>query len=194
MITSELEDVVTRVWQYKDILDNEAQTRSALIEPFLIALGYDIHDPFEVIPEHNCDVGTKKGEKVDYALALNNSIEVLIEVKSSKTVITQKHVNQLYRYFTTSRTKIAILTNGVFYAFFTDSERENIMDLNPFYVLSMCSLTAEDKIFLASISKENLTSFNAFKVQERIEQFKRTQHERDTAVPEDEESHLLFED
>ena len=36
--------------------------------PFIQILGYDIFNPTEVIPEFIADIGTKKGEKVDYVI------------------------------------------------------------------------------------------------------------------------------
>ena len=37
--------------------------------PFFQALGYDVFNPNELIPEFTADIGTKKGEKVDYAFS-----------------------------------------------------------------------------------------------------------------------------
>jgi hypothetical protein len=34
--------------------------------PFIQALGYDMFDPLEVVPELVADVGVKKGEKTDF--------------------------------------------------------------------------------------------------------------------------------
>lgn len=47
--------------------------------PFISALGYDVFNPTEVIPEFTADVGTKKGEKVDYAIKKDDKIIILIE-------------------------------------------------------------------------------------------------------------------
>ena len=46
----------------------EEQTKNALIMPFFSILGYDVFDTDEFMPEFVCDVATKKGEKVDYAI------------------------------------------------------------------------------------------------------------------------------
>jgi hypothetical protein len=46
-------------------LETEEATKNAHVMPFIKALGYDIFNPEEVVPEFTCDVGTKKGEKVD---------------------------------------------------------------------------------------------------------------------------------
>ncbi len=46
--------------------NNEAQTKTALIEPFIKILGYKVSDPDQVSVEHDI-----KGEKCDYALIKN---------------------------------------------------------------------------------------------------------------------------
>ena len=50
------------------MLLTEEAAKTALVMPFIQALGYDVFNPSEVIPEYTADVGTKKGEKVDYAI------------------------------------------------------------------------------------------------------------------------------
>lgn len=42
---------------------NEALTRAALIDPVLVQLGWDVHDPGQMIPEYHAGRG-----RVDYAL------------------------------------------------------------------------------------------------------------------------------
>ncbi len=36
-----------------------------MVMPFINALGYNVFDPLEVVPEYTADVGIKRGEKVD---------------------------------------------------------------------------------------------------------------------------------
>ena len=58
----------------------EEATKQWLIMPLLVALGYDPYSS-DIIPEYTLDVGTKKGEKVDYALQINNQPVVIVECK-----------------------------------------------------------------------------------------------------------------
>ena len=46
----------------------EEATKTALIMPFVRALGYDTTDPREVVPEFSADFGVKKADRVDYAI------------------------------------------------------------------------------------------------------------------------------
>lgn len=114
----------------------EEATKQWLVMPLLVALGYDPYSS-DIIPEFTLDVGTKKGEKVDYALQINNQPVALIECKQLGVQLSEKHISQLYRYFTISDVHIAILTNGDDYWFFTDSQKENVMDLEPYYKIKL---------------------------------------------------------
>ena len=62
-----LKEIAESIPEEKDVLLTEEATKNALIMPFINALGYNVFDPTEVVPEFTADVGTKKGEKVDYA-------------------------------------------------------------------------------------------------------------------------------
>ncbi len=65
-------------------ITTEEATKTALVLPFINALGYNVFDPTEVVPEFTCDVsltGLKKGERVDYAIKRGNEVLMLIEVK-----------------------------------------------------------------------------------------------------------------
>ena len=119
------------------MLETEEATKNALIMPFLAALGYDVFDPTEVIPEYNADVGTKKGEKVDYAVKRGEDIVMIIEAKKACEPLAACHSSQLFRYFSVTKARIGILTNGVTYRFFSDLEKPNIMDSKPFLELDM---------------------------------------------------------
>jgi predicted type IV restriction endonuclease len=120
-------------------LQTEEATKTALVMPFISALGYDVFNPCEVIPEYTADIGKKKGEKVDYALVRDDEIVILIECKSVQTDLSEAEFSQLFRYFHTTKARIAILTNGINYWFFTDLEDANKMDEKPFLKLNLLS-------------------------------------------------------
>lgn len=75
----ELENSITQLQsklrQHREILQNEEAAKTTLVLPFLRALGYDIFDPSEVKPEFTCDIATKKGEKVDYAICVKVKLQ-----------------------------------------------------------------------------------------------------------------------
>ena len=128
-----------RVEKLKDSINTEEATKNALIMPFLKALGYDVFNPLEVVPEYITDIGTKKGEKIDYAIMKDGHTAILIECKHWKENL-NIHDGQLLRYFHVSKAKFSILTNGILYRFYTDLEKENIMDEKPFLEINISDI------------------------------------------------------
>lgn len=125
--------LATRVNELRGLTKTEEATKTSLILPFLQTLGYDAFDPRIVVPEFTADVGTKKGEKVDYAIKRNGEVIMLIEAKCAGDPLDAGRATQLHRYFhSILSAKIAILTDGVVYKFFTDLEQQNVMDEKPF--------------------------------------------------------------
>ena len=108
--------------------------------PFIAALGYDVFNPQEVVPELTADVGVKKGEKVDYAIQQDGEIIMLVECKTAGTNLSEANMSQLFRYFTVTNARIAILTNGVLYRFYSDLEEPNKMDARPFLELNLLDI------------------------------------------------------
>lgn len=125
-------------------IKTEEHTKTALILPFLSSLGWNVTSSSDLIPEYTCDFGVKRGEKVDYALMHGNSPYILVECKSSRNTLTNENISQLFRYFSVSPARLAILTNGVEYMMFTDSVSKNIMDTKPFYVFNVLSIRKRD--------------------------------------------------
>lgn len=125
-----------RVIKLKENTQTEEATKTAFIMPFLQTLGYDVFDPTEVVPEYTCDLGIKKGEKIDYAIHKDGQPIILIECKHWKEDLTS-HNGQLFRYFHVSNARFGILTNGILYRFYTDLVEKNKMDEKPFFEFNM---------------------------------------------------------
>lgn len=145
-----------RVLKLKDNLQTEEATKTALIMPFIQMLGYDVFNPLEVMPEYTCDIGTKKGEKIDYAIIKEDSPIILIECKHWKQDLTL-HDNQLLRYFHVSNAKFGILTNGIIYRFYTDLETPNKMDEKPFLEIDLLDIKHPD---IEEVKKFHKTYFD----------------------------------
>jgi len=120
-----------RVAKLKDQIQTEEATKNAFIMPFIQALGYDVFNPTEVVPEFISDIGLKKGEKIDYAIFKDGSPTILIECKHW-TQNLNIHDGQLLRYFHVSKAKFGLLTNGIVYRFYSDLVAANKMDEKPF--------------------------------------------------------------
>ncbi|PEN12764.1 restriction endonuclease [Longibacter salinarum] len=141
----EIASLSSRAISQIDHLETEEGTKNALVMPFIKALGYDPFDPTEVVPEFTADVGTKKGEKVDYAIKLEGRPVMLFECKHAGAPLDPDHADQLFRYFHVTEAKIGVLTNGLTYKFFTDLEQENKMDERPFLTFNLLHVN-ENKV------------------------------------------------
>lgn len=135
----QIKQIAERIDKLKDNIPTEEATKNAFIMPFIASLGYDVFNPLEVLPEMNCDIGAKKGEKIDYAILKNGQPIILIECKHWQQNL-DLHDNQLLRYFTVSKAKFGVLTNGIFYRFYTDLAETNKMDEKPFLEINMLDL------------------------------------------------------
>jgi hypothetical protein len=128
-----------RINKLKEQISTEEATKNAFVMPFLTALGYDVFNPFEVVPEYVADIGVKKGEKVDYALLKDGQPVMLVECKHWSQKLENNH-SQLMRYFHVTKVRFAILTNGIKYRFYSDLVETNIMDAKPFFECDMNDL------------------------------------------------------
>lgn len=136
-----LNSLAAKIRQQGANITTEEATKNAFVMPFIKnVLGYDVFDPSEVVPEFVCDVGTKKGEKIDYAIFKEGHVQILIECKKIGEPLNVNHASQLFRYFHVTTARISILTNGRVYKFFTDLEASNKMDEKPFLELDLLDI------------------------------------------------------
>ncbi|MBO1923583.1 type I restriction endonuclease [Thiomicrorhabdus sp. 6S3-12] len=136
-------------------LETEEATKNALIMPFIQALGYDVFNPLEVVPEFTTDHGVKKGEKVDYAVKKDNEFIMLFECKKFDSKLSPDHASQLFRYFSVSDARFGVLTNGKEYMFFSDLEKPNQMDSKPFFSFDMQNFEKHDIEELKKFTKSS---------------------------------------
>jgi predicted type IV restriction endonuclease len=147
------------------ILENtstEEATKHFLIMPFIQALGYNVFDHQEVVPEFDANVGTSTKYKLDYAILKDGKPVILIECKSAKDKLTGTDGwSQLFHYFVATDARIGVLTNGVIYRFYSDLDKPNKMDDKPFLELDLLNLKDSLLEELRGITKD---SFNSEKV------------------------------
>lgn len=151
-----LQDFVLKVESFKDSISTEEATKTSVILPFFQLLGYDVFNPSVFVPEFVADVGIKRGEKVDYAIMKDGKPVIIIEAKSINRNL-EKHDSQLFRYFTTTPAKFAILTNGIRYRFYTDLDDPNKMDTVPFLDFDLLHMKNQQIEALQNFRKENFS-------------------------------------
>lgn len=153
-LKDQLNQLGERISKLKDQILTEEATKNAFIMPFIQHLGYDVFNPLEFVPEFTCDIGTKKGEKIDYAIHKDGEPIILIECKHWAQDLTL-HDNQLIRYFNVSKAKFGVITNGIVYRFYTDLVEKNKMDQTPFFEIDLTNMKEHQINELKKFHKSN---------------------------------------
>ncbi len=165
-----LASLATKVKNQASAIGTEEATKNAFVMPFISTiLGYDVFDPLEVVPEFTADVGVKRGEKIDYAIVRDGEVQILIECKPSLGLLKLEHASQLFRYFATTNARLAALTNGVVWQFYTDLDAPNRMDSKPFLVLDLLDI---DDTLIPEIQKLSKDSFDLDSIISAAEELK----------------------
>ncbi len=162
--------LAAKVQNQREAILTEEATKNAFVMPFISTiLGYDVFNPLEVVPEFTADVGVKRGEKVDYAIMREGEVQILIECKKSTEPLKIEHASQLFRYFSVTNARIAVLTNGEVYNFYTDLDAPNKMDDRPFLVLDLADI---DETLLPELKKLTKDVFDLDSVISAAEELK----------------------
>ena len=106
-----IETLKKRMTMYRQSLQqNEIRTRTALIDPLLTALGWDVSDPGLVTPEYTVGQG-----RADYALIDGGPRPgpvAIVEAKSLDSLLNDRERSQMLNYANPKGINYAILTNG----------------------------------------------------------------------------------
>ena len=150
-----LEKLQATADNHRDSDLSEAQVESAFIRPFIDALGYDDEDIFEVVPQYSTAFGDTRKFKVDFAIILNGTPAILIEVKKQAHPLNDRP-DQLAFYVNSTEARFGIYTNGFVYKFFSDLDEERKMDVRPFMEIN---LTDMDEMSVKALSRFTKGSF-----------------------------------
>ncbi|WP_028244561.1 type I restriction endonuclease [Pseudoclavibacter soli] len=169
-ITERLNSLALKIEKQRGSIETEEATKNAFVMPFIsLVLGYDVFNPSEVVPEYTADIGTKKGEKIDYAIIKDDVVQILVECKKIGEELNINHASQLFRYFAVTNARIAILTNGDEYRFYTDLDRQNRMDEKPFLRFQLSDL---DPVVIPELNKLTKEVFDLDSVLNAAEELK----------------------
>ena len=152
-----VKELSNKVAVIKNQIFNEESTKTSLIIPFFRMLGYDFENPQKVIAEYSVE-----GDRVDYSIMQDEQPLLFIEAKSIKENLS-KHKSQIEKYFNNSDVKIICLTNGLDYEFYTDLDKSNVIDSEPFFKFNIENITTFEIGYLMKLTKDN------FKIEESSE-------------------------
>ena len=149
----------------------EAATINVSILPFIRALEYNPENLGEVSPEFNADAKSGGGERVDYAIIRDSKPIMFLEVKAASRTLDETNWKQLYNYFNATKVRIGILTNGILFKFYTDMNRPNIMDKQPFLEIDLLNLEKRKVEVLEGFTKarfEPIKSIHYMKISAKV--------------------------
>lgn len=130
------------------LCDSEESARVNLVLPFVAMLGYDLTDPHEVMSSHAADKSA--GALVDLAILRGGQPVIAIMVKRVSASLVDER-GALAGYFSAiPSVKLGIITNGVVYDFYVDSDAPNMMDAEPFFTLDL------ETIAVAGLANEDV--------------------------------------
>lgn len=135
-----LSKISEQIQSQRDLITSEQDTILVSVQPFIRALGFDLQNLAEVKSEFSADAKSYGGERVDYALLRDGAPIVFIEAKAASVKLNETHWKQLHNYYNARDARFGILTNGIEYRFYTDLNKSNIMDKQPFITLDMLKL------------------------------------------------------
>ena len=122
---------------------NEEATKQFLILPFLELLGYNPRNPDEIIPEADASFSDKFKNRVDYAISKEGVPVIAIETKKVGSLSTANRGELKGYYNAVTTVKLGILTDGLIYQLYSDTEQENLMDDTPFAVVDLTQVAQE---------------------------------------------------
>lgn len=107
-ILKDLKKYVPIFQQAHDQSINEAETSTRISKFLEDVLGYDVFS--EISREH-----VVKERNVDYAIKLNGTVKLFIEVKQAGISLKEKHIEQAENYAANSGVPWVLLTNGIYW-------------------------------------------------------------------------------
>lgn len=142
---------------------DEAAVKQAIVLPLLQLLGWNTHNIDEVTPEFLIE-----NRRVDYALRLNDSNEVFLEVKKPGLEL-EKYQEQLLDYSFRQGVELAVLTNGVTWWLYLPMKKGD-WKARKFYTIDIIQQEATDvtQKFAHLLSKDKVNSSDAMKNAEII--------------------------
>ncbi len=155
-VVDDVETIRKRIQHIRDRKEQigEQNTKAALIDPLLGALGWDLQEIDEVRREYR---RKPQDNPVDYALFLNRTECLLIEAKSiEKDLGDRKWISQNISYATVVGVKWCVLTNGDEYRIYNSHaevdvdeklfRKVRISDTEPKFLIDTLCLLSKDKM------------------------------------------------
>jgi hypothetical protein len=152
-LTETLEEVRKRIVLYQDKEMNEQNTKTALIDPVLRALGWEVGNLEEVSQEYK---RKSQDKPVDYALLLLRTPKLFVEAKAlGQDLDDRKWANQIMGYAAVAGVNWVVITNGNDYRIYNAAVAVPVED-KLFRSVRLTEESAAAEETLALLSKERI--------------------------------------
>lgn len=148
---------------------NETATRTQLIDPILVSLGWDLSDPDTVLPNQK----NENGDIPDYVLLRNSEKILVIEAKkASISLKNDKTINQITKYSNRPKIKFGVLTNGIQWLVLELDSKQSFEDRIVVEVdlATTCNNYDTEVNKLLCISYEKIEKLEATRIQVKLEE------------------------
>lgn len=127
---NELIDGKNNKWNHQKVLEY-------IVEPVFGLIGYS-NNIYSKYFRPSEKAGFSNSESEDLVFVVNDEICIYIEVKGFFTKLEKPEINQLRKYYNSSRSsQLGIITNGIKFLFYADFETECMMDDDYFYEIDL---------------------------------------------------------
>lgn len=121
---------------------NQEATKLYLVLPLLGVFGYDYSNPYAVYPQHAATAPDGETVTTDLAILDNGRAQIAINCRAVGSDLAT-HRDSLRPYFAAqSDVKLAILTNGMVYELFVDTDNPGQIDAEPYLSFDLETIAA----------------------------------------------------
>jgi|GEM_PF-1269917 len=141
----ELANFAKNIRTLQKYLKSRDTVRQSLVVPFFKILGWDVYNPGEFMAGYTFE--TPQGDlfSADFAVLRNDQPVIFVQTYFGDEDPAEGHANLAALFYAIPGDKVAILTNGIDWRFYTDGVESGILDANPYLELNLGEKTrAED--------------------------------------------------
>lgn len=175
----DISDAIKSIKTIKGISSyDEITTKQTIVLHVFQALGWNIFDKDEVLPEYAVE-----HRRVDYSLRIFGKNMVFVEVKKPSEEL-EKHEEQLLDYSFRQGIQLAILTNGITWWFYLPMLGEKWAN-RKFYAIDIQEqdIDSISSRFLELLGKQNVESGDALRYAEKIHENKKKRETIQKVLP-----------
>ncbi len=151
----ELTNFAKNIRTLQKYLKSRDTVRQSLVVPFFRILGWDVYNPGEFMAGYTFEGPQGDIFSADFAVLKNDLPVIFVQTYFGDEDPAEGHANLAALFYAVPGDKVAILTNGIDWRFYTDGGEPRMLDAEPFLTLNLGEKTrAEDLAIIDLYQKE----------------------------------------